>query len=409
MENRKIERKEFLKSFAFIALMPTLFLAACSDQNAQKTAKGKVKTYTCSMHPQIIQDKPGTCPICGMDLVPFEKNAADPGLTLDQNQIALANITTAVLGSGSFNTYKQLNGRLAVNPEKTEFVSSRTAGRLEHLYVRQTGEKISKGQPLYQIYSEQLAALQQEYLLNKAQVSQFPDDQTFARLLQSAKQKLSLYGQSAKQIQQLEEHKKTNPYVTYSAPEDGTVAELSAVEGQYVAEGGQIMRLEGYHSLWVEADLYPAEARSIKQGQQVKVVITGWEDQPQMMTVKFINPDLQAGTQVLQIRGTIPNPNMQWQPGLQANIFLPSAQNNEAISLPVDAVIRDGQTAHVWIEKSKGKFEPQIVALGIENENQVVIKEGLKTGDQVVITGAYLLYSEYILKKGKNPTAGMKI
>ena len=409
MENRKIERKEFLKSFAFIALMPTVFLAACSDQNTQKTAKGKVKTYTCSMHPQIIQDKPGTCPICGMDLVPFEKNAADHGLTLDQNQIALANITTAVVGSGGFNTYKQLNGRLAVNPEKTEFVSSRTAGRLEHLYVRQTGEKITKGQPLYQIYSEQLAALQQEYLLNKAQASQFPDDQTFARLLQSAKQKLSLYGQSVKQIQQLEEHKKTSPYVTYNAPENGTVAELSAVEGQYVAEGSQIMRLEGYHSLWVEADLYPAETRNIKEGQQVKVVITGWEDQPQMMTIKFINPDLQAGTQVLQIRGTIPNPDMQWQPGLQANIFVPSAQNNEAISLPVDAVIRDGQTAHIWIEKSKGKFEPQLVTLGMENENRVEIKQGLKSGDQVVITGAYLLYSEYILKKGKNPAAGIKI
>lgn len=409
MENKKIERKEFIKNFAFAVLMPSLFFAACSNEKDNKKAKGKVQTYTCSMHPQIIQDKPGTCPICGMDLVPFEKNAAEPGLTLDQNQITLANITTMTIGSGDFNTYKQLNGRLVVNPEKTEFVSSRTAGRLEHLYVRQTGEKIKKGQPLYQIYSEQLVALQQEYLLNRAQASQFPDDQTFARLLQSAKQKLSLYGQSDQQIQQLGERKKTSLYITCNAPEDGTVAELSVVEGHYVTEGSQIMRLEGYHSLWVEADLYPAEAKSVKEGQQVKVVITGWEDQPQLMTVKFINPDLQTGTQVLQIRGSIPNPDMQWQPGLQANLFIPAADQKDVMSLPVDAVIRDGKTAHIWIEKSKGKFEPQMVTTGMENENRIEIKDGLSTGDQVVVTGAYLLYSEYVLKKGKNPMAGMKM
>jgi len=407
-----MERKAFIRSFAIVALAPAVFLSACSSEKGKdkKKAGVKVQTYTCPMHPQIVQDKPGTCPICAMDLVPFEKNAAEAGLNLNDDQMALANITTMAVGLNGLQTYKQLNGRLVVNPDQTAFLSSRVAGRLEKLYVRQTGEKVRKGQPIYKIYSEQLAALQQEYLLAKAQATQFPADKTFGEILKSARSKLMLYGQSNAQVQRLESAKKTDPYVTYSALADGTVAELSVTEGQYVSEGSPIMRMEGYHSLWVEADIYPAEAGSIKNGERVKVVIPGWENEPQLTTIQFSSPALQENSQLIQIRGAIPNPSGQWQPGLQANIFVPSNTNKTGVlSIPVDAVIREGKGMHVWVASSKGKFEPRMVKTGLESADQVEIKEGLAEGDQVVVTGAYLLYSEYILKKGKNPMAGMKM
>ena len=404
-----MERKEFIKSFAIGILTPALFISACTEGKNEKVSNVKSQTFTCPMHPQVVQDKMGTCPICGMDLVPFEKNSTDAALHLDESQRALGNVTTMAVGLKGFSTYKQLNGRLVVNPEKTEYISSRVAGRLDRLYVRQTGEKIRKGQPLYQIYSEQLASLQQEYLLALAQVAQFQSDQTFLQILKSARQKLSLYGQSESQIKALGDSKKTSPNITYLAPENGIVAELSVTEGQYVIEGSQIIRLEGYQSLWLEADVYSSEVGSIKNGQQVKVVVPGWEDQPQMVTLEFISPALQANTQLIQIRGAMPNPNSQWQPGLQANVFLPTESKTDAINLPIDAVIRDGKGAHVWIERAKGKFEPQIVKTGMESFDTIEVKEGLKTGDQVVISGAYLLYSEYILKKGKNPMASTKI
>ena len=406
-----MERKLFIKKIALLALVPSVFIAACSnEQKSNAKATGvKQQTFTCPMHPQIIKNEMGTCPICGMDLVPFERNSKEKALKIDEKRQALANITTILIGEGNLSGAKQLNGRLTVNPEQSSYISSRIAGRIEQLYIRETGVKVGKGQPLYKLYSEQLATLQQEYLMAIAQEKQFQGDKIEKQLVAAAKQKLQLYGQSESQIQQLVKAQKKDPYVVFYAPEGGVVAELSVTQGQYVTEGSPILRLEGYGQLWVEADVYPNEAKNIKMGQKVKVVIAGWEDQPQEMTISFITPSLQAGTQLTQIRGSIANPQQQWQPGLQANVFLPSASKSNVLTLPVDAVVRDGKGMHVWVKNGKDHFEPRLVKTGQENNNEVEISEGLKNGDQVVVTGAYLLYSEYILKKGKNPIEGLKI
>jgi Cu(I)/Ag(I) efflux system membrane fusion protein len=402
-----MERKSFLKAVALVSLAPVVLLAACKDAGKKQVGDEKMQTYTCSMHPQIVQNKPGTCPICGMDLVPFDKNNKEMSLTLGASQIALANISTMVVGAGALSNFRQLNGRLVTDPEKSAVISSRVPGRIEVLYVKETGVKVSKGQPLYKIYSEQLAALQQEYLLTVAQVTQFPDDARFQQIEKAARQKLVLYDQSDAEISRLVQSRKVSPYVTYPATVSGVVSELTATEGQYVTEGGAVMRLEGYSQLWVEADLYPAEAAAVHVGQSVKVIIAGWENEPQTMTIQFINPSLQSGSQLMTVRGTVPNPDNRWQPGLQANILLPVTSKGNVLSLPADAVIRNGKGAQVWIEKSRGKFEPRMVTTGMENFDNVEITDGLVAGDTVVITGAYLLYSEYILKKGADPMAGM--
>lgn len=400
-----MERQQFLK-IMMIGLTGILFIGGCTEKVKNQTTDVKKQTYTCPMHPQIVEEKPGSCPICGMDLVPFDKTNTEPSLMLGESQKALANITTIIVGSNSLSGYKQLNGRLSINPEQTVYVSSRVAGRIEQLYVKQTGVQVTKGQALYRIYSAELSTLQQEYLLGIAQVSEFPEDKRFQEIARAAKQKLSLYGQSEAQLKQLSNNKKSDPYVTYYSTVSGIVADLSVTEGQYVAEGSSIIRLENYNMLWVEADVYPSEAKEVREGQRVTVTVVGWEDQPQTMSVSFVTPALQTGAQTMQIRGSIPNPNNQWQPGLQANILLPSVNKTNVIALPMDAIIREEQGAHVWIEKDSSKYEPRMVKTGAEDFDKVEITEGLTQGDKVVVTGAYLLYSEFILKKGKNPIAG---
>ncbi|HRP32584.1 MAG TPA: efflux RND transporter periplasmic adaptor subunit [Agriterribacter sp.] len=382
-------------------------LSSCKNNSAETHQEAAQKqTYTCSMHPQIISDKPGSCPICGMDLVLFDKTSSSGLLTLSVPQLALANVTTDTIKVGNFSSFKQLNGRLTVDPSQTEVLSSRVAGRIETLYVKQTGVPVKKGQPLYTIYSEQLAAIQQEYLVAIAQQEQFPEDKKFMQLADASRQKLLLYGQSEAQIQQLKSKKQTNPFVTYSSTTDAVVSALPISEGQYVAEGSPVVGLEEYRSIWVEADVYPTETGMIKKGSIVNVTVAGFENEPQKMGIEFIAPALQNGRQLLSIRGSIPNLHNQLRAGMQAVIDLPVASSSRAITLPVDAVIHNADGAHIWVETGVGKFEPKMVETGAENFNRVEITSGVTEGDVVVISGAYLLYSEFILKKGKDPMAG---
>ena len=394
----------------FIWLLSMFLLFSCGEEQKKTSTNPAAiaKTYTCPMHPQVLQDAQGTCPVCGMDLVLFEKSAAIEGLQLNDRQQKLANISIIEIEAGATGSARQLNGRLVANPAQTTFISSRVAGRVDRLYVRQTGEQVSKGQPLYQIYSEDLVTLQQEFLLATEQATQFPEDQTFAQMLRAAKQKLSFYGQSAAQIRALQKQGKVNPNITVFAAESGTVAELSVTEGQYVGEGSPLLKLESYKSLWVEADIYTSELGSIKVGQKLRVSIPGWEDQSQPVVVSFINPALQPGSQLLQIRAEMPNPGGIWQPGLQARVFVESGTDAKALTLPPDALVRNAAGVHVWLESKPGHFEPRIVQAGTESSAGVEIMSGLKAGDRVVVSGAYLLYSEYVLKKGKDPMATAK-
>jgi Cu(I)/Ag(I) efflux system membrane fusion protein len=385
-----------------IFLCSGFILSACTDGHEKHAEAGK---YTCPMHPQIVNNGPGSCPICKMDLVPVNSAGGKNELSLSESQIQLANIHTMMINRTDFSTSKVLNGRLIVNPEQTEVISSRYAGRIEKLFVKEMGRSVSKGQPIFQIYSEELQTLQQDYLLQLKQVAAFPEEKIYQSMREAAKNKLRLFGYTDAQIRTLTIAGKTAPLLTVYSSASGIVTEINVSEGQYLAEGSPVLKLENFSELWLEMDVYPNELGSIRLGTKVQASINGLSENEQTLTINFISPQMDPSSQILKVRAPIKNPG-NLQAGMQATVFLPLAEISDALSLPLDAVVRDEKGAHVWIKTAKNTYSPRMVRTGEEDAERIIILSGLENVKEVVVSGAYLLSSEFILKKGTDPMAG---
>lgn len=401
-----------------IFLISTIALTffACSQKKqgdehaAHDTAKEESTTtkYTCPMHPNVVQDGPGKCPVCGMDLVPKTANttAAADDLMLTDSQIKLANITTQKVSVQSIGQTVVVNGKLVEDEDLSQVVSSRAAGRVEKLFVKETGRAIQKGQPLYELYSETLLTLQREFLLAKEQYDALGSTEArYKSFLDASRRKLLLFGLTNSQVEDLAKKKNIQNRITFLSPASGIVTAISVSEGQYVSEGGSLMRIENTSSLWLEAELYPNEATVAKVGDKISVRVSGFENQPVEATVTFFSPEFRANTQIMSMRTSVSNPTLAFKAGMQAQVFF-THSGKKALTLPVDAVIRDGKGTHVYVQRGHNTFRPQMVKTGIEDFEKVEITEGLTEGDTVAITGAYLLYSEIVLKKGTDPMAG---
>jgi len=373
----------------------------------EQHAEQQSTKYTCPMHPQVVQDGPGKCPVCGMDLVLVSKSSGgDNTLMLNESQIKLANITTQKVMMRPVGQAVMVNGTLAVDEDRTEIISSRAAGRIEKLYLKEPGKTVVKGEVLYELYSETLLTLQREYLLAKEQYETLGSTESrYASFLKAAERKLILYGLTQSQVQKLAESKKVENRISFVSPATGTITEIGVAEGQYINEGALLYKIENIGQLWVQAELYPNEMNWVKKGERVEVRVIGFENEPVEAVVNFLSPEYRANTQITVVRASIANPAMKFKPGMQAQVMF-THSTRKALAIPVDAVIRDGKGTHVYVQSDINTFQPRMVKTGIEDFTQVEILDGLMENEIVAVTGAYLLYSELILKKGSDPMAG---
>ncbi len=385
-----------------------LLLLICCKQKKKEALQNPDVFYTCSMHPQVMQDGPGNCPICGMKLIPVEKKkgADAEAIMLSDQQIQLGNIQVDTIGTGMIGDETILTATLDIDETKSATVSARISGRIEKLYFKDQGDYVTKGARLYDLYSEELNNAKQEYIaaLEKQAIldNSIID---FRQLVQSAKNKLLLWGMSEAEINELARTKKASILTPFFSTASGYITTLESHEGDYVAEGGTIMRMANLSSLWAEAQVYTSQLSEIDRNGTATVQLPDLNKE-MSGRIQLVIPENNPNTRINLIRVSVPNSGNQLKPGMPAYVILKNRQRN-SLTLPIDAVIRGEKMDIVWIKIDKNTFKSVMVETGLESDDRIEIKSGLKQGDVVVTNGAYLLNSEYIFKKGANPMGNM--
>jgi Cu(I)/Ag(I) efflux system membrane fusion protein len=393
-------------------ILLTVFVA-CNTKNKEDHSQHRSKEiifYTCSMDPQIKEDKPGKCPICHMRLTPIKSNDTEANeISLSKQQIQLGNISTQTIAATQSSSEQSYTGVLTINQEKVNSISARAMGRIEKLHFKAIGEYVKKNDAIYSLYSEDIAIAKQDYFTAYKQLSMPGDFGKNARnMLNAAKQKLVFFGLTNKQIESIKTSAEVSPYTTFYSTSNGYISEIMTAEGSYIMEGSGIIKLADLNSLWLETQVNVNYAKSVNIGQISKISFVDFPDKTINAKVSFINPEINPETRLLLIRMEVPNQNLLLKPGMQAIVKL-TQFNKKGLFIPTDAVIREEKASYIWIEKRPGVFESLMVETGIEINGMIEIKSEIDNTKRVVITGAYAINSEYKFRKGSDPMEGMKM
>ncbi|MEP6616789.1 MAG: efflux RND transporter periplasmic adaptor subunit [Ginsengibacter sp.] len=393
---------KFLKIFIFS------FVTLTGCQNKKEAPLDPDIFYTCSMHPQIIRDKPGKCPICQMELISVnrKKVTATDEIELSNEQIMLGNIQTDTIKGGEMESQTVLPATISFNERNITTISARLPGRIEKLYFRNIGDYVSKGAAVYSLYSEELNNAQQQYVLLLQQRKELGNSViNFNQLLESARTKLVLWGMSQGEVREIERTHKTRLEITFYSNASGFITSLDILEGDYAMGGQALMKLADVSKVWVEAQVYTSLLSQLDKNGQVMVQIPELGKEVKGK-IDFVNPEVNPQSRINLLRVNIPNPGNQLKPGMSAYIFL-KGTNVNSISISSDAIIKNKNMSMIWLKTGINKFRSQMVTTGSDNNGITEITNGLKNGDVIVVSGAYLLNSEYMLRNGSNSMQGM--
>jgi Cu(I)/Ag(I) efflux system membrane fusion protein len=401
-----------MKNLLFWTWGWALWVAGCQGSGPEHDGHVDVDAavyYTCSMHPEVREPQPGNCPICRMPLIAVAKTELrDNEIRLNDRQMELGNIRLDTVRARRLVQALPLTGSLTVNPARTRVVSARAMGRLDRLYVKALGDYVRRGAPLFDLYSDELALAKQELSLAAAKIDSPPpggEVEVYRRLHQAARSRLRLWGLSEAQLAQVESAQDRSPVTTFFSPESGHVTELLATEGAYVMEGSPVVQLTDLRSLWVQAQVYGDELSLVRRGMPASVEIPANGGSRVGGRIEFVNPEFNADSRITLVRVEISNPGGRLRPGMLATVHL-QPTDRSALALPTDAVIREARGNTVWLETEPNTFRSVMVELGLEQDGWVEIRSGLRAGDRAVVSGAYLVNSEYVFKKGAGAMEG---
>ncbi len=390
-----------------------VYIAFIHKNNTESSAK---ELYTCPMHPQIIQDRPGQCPICGMDLVKKteldaeEKNEHESGtdlssVKLSPSQQVLANVQTERVKTMQFQGEKTFNGYVKINESKFAHISTAVSGKIVNMFVSFEGEMVRKGQKVLEIYSPELVSTQKEYLLaldnyNQVKVSgnRLAIDQAQS-LVNSSKERLILWEMTRGQIEELERSRNVKTTTIQYSKYSGIVTKKYVHVGHWASAGEDIYDVADLSSVWVIANVYESDMQYIKSGQTAEIYSTAYPDEVLRAKINFINPVFNPESRTLEVRIDVSNKDMKLKPDMYLKVKI-NTYVTQSIGVHKNAVIRTGDHNYVYIEKEKGVFEPKEVTIGYEQEGYYAITSGLSDGDLVVTSGGFLIDSETQIQKG---------
>ena len=378
-------------------------LTSCKNEHENHQAMSE-SYYTCPMHPSVISDQPGACPVCNMSLIKVEKkesehkgNSKGNFISIDPHKQELAGIKTDSVKYRDIVSVSNVIGTIAIDEEKVKSISSRVKGRIEELFIKTTGITIKKGMPLYRIYSEELQADEKEYLSiiekNSKTKSKFNE-----ALIDAAKTKLKLWGLTENQLAELEKSAKPRPLITFYSPESGYVTEVKITEGMYVSEGSPLLKLITIDQVWVEVQLYANEIKEFGESKNFMVFTERNPEEVYNGSVVYNNPIIEEGKRIHLIKIKVNNTGGKLIPGTLVSVN-PQKSFPHVLAVPKSAVLLEKMKT-VWVLAHDNTFEQRMVQTGAENKFWIEITSGLKPGEIVVTDGAYLISSEFILKSG---------
>jgi Cu(I)/Ag(I) efflux system membrane fusion protein len=351
-------------------------------------------TWTCSMHPQIKQDKPGDCPICGMDLIPLASMDAG-GVDVDPNEIMmtesaakLADIQTMIVETGTPEKSIRLQGKIQADERRIAELTARFGGRIEELSVNFTGQNVKKGQKLATIYSPELVTAQRELLESIAFKESRPT------LYTAAKGKLKLWDLTDAQIQAIEEKGEPQLYFDVLSPISGTVTMRHIAIGDYVKEGTALFKVVDLTKVWALFDAYESDLPWIKLKDEVEFNIQSLPGRNFKGKVSFIDPFIDAETRVAKVRVELNNSKLEVKPEMFISGIVHSkvAASGKQILIPKTALLWTGKRAVVYVkvpERENPSFLYREIVLGPEAGNFYVVAEGLHEGEEIAVNGVF--------------------
>jgi len=386
---------------------------AAQDSALEHAVKHLDPKYVCPMHPQIIKDAPGTCPICGMDLV---EKLLDP-MTGKHPQVSLTaavaqtlGVRTARVERGTLWKYISTVGRVAYDEERLAHVHPRADGWIESLKLRAEGEPVKRGQRLAELYAPDILSAQVDFLLSRGGGGARQGQAQRGISADKARNILRLLDVPDDIIREIEKTGEPRNRIPVRAPIDGIVTQMTARDGMYVTKSSQMFTIADLSQVWVMVDIYEHQIDWLAPGLTAEMTVPARPGKTWEGKVDYLYPELDPQTRTLKVRLVFDNPDLVLKPNMFANVIIYGGPKRDVLTIPAEALIVTGERESVVTlldaNDDERRFQPVDVVTGMQRGGEVEILSGLDEGTEIVTSGQFLIDSESSLQASFMRMAG---